>query len=241
MTKNNPTLSIVVPFYNEEKNIPLVLKSYKNIKTNISYELLLVNNGSTDNSKNVFKKLLNTGAYPFAHLITVKKNIGYGFGIVSGIKKANGDVISWTHADMQTDAKDVFHAYKIYQQLKNSKVVVKGRRTNRSFSSVLFSFGMAIIASILLGRVFFEINAQPKLFHRSLLKYFKNPPNDFSLDLYFLMICKKYNYKVVTIPVAFPNRRYGTSRWSYSFSSRLKTTIRSIKYIATLRKLIDKI
>jgi len=169
-------------------------------------------------------------------LIEVKKNIGYGFGIMSGIRKAKGEVIAWTHADMQTDANDVFRAYGVYQKNNNSKIVVKGIRTKRNLSSVLFSFGMATIASIILRNIFYEINAQPKLFHRSFLKYMKNPPNDFSLDLYFLLLCKTYHYKILTIPVRFPERLYGVSKWSYSFSSRMRATIRSIKYIFALRK-----
>ena len=114
--KRNPEFSIVIPFYNEKKNIPLVLNAYQKIKNSsvYSFELLCINNGSTDGSEDLFAKLLKNKKYPFARLVTVKKNKGYGFGIMSGVSRAKGDVIAWTHADMQTDAKDPFRAYEEY-------------------------------------------------------------------------------------------------------------------------------
>lgn len=236
MSNSTPQLSIVVPFYNEENNIPLVLDNYKRIQHVVRFELICINNGSTDNSRKIFDTLLKQNKYKFAKVLTLKKNIGYGDGIIYGLKKARGDVLAWTHADMQTDAEDVIRAYHLYKKFDNTKNIVKGRRVKRNISAVLFSIAMAAIATVLLGELFYEINAQPKLFHRSFLKCFKNPPKDFSLDLYFLLLCKKYCYNMLSIPVKFPERRYGVSTWSYSFSSRIKTIKRTIEYILVLRK-----
>ena len=236
MIKNKLQLSIIVPFYNEEKNIPLVLENYNKIKTDIVFELICVNNGSTDNSQKVFENTLKQKKYSFVCVVTVKKNIGYGYGILQGLKHAKGEVLAWTHADMQTDAKDVFKALKKFQSFDCKRIVVKGVRVKRNISSFLFSLSMAIIASVLLRKTFYEINAQPKLFPKSFLKHFKNPPHDFSLDLYFLLLCKKYRYNIVTIPVMFPERKFGVSKWNYSISSRLRTIIRTIDYILKLKQ-----
>ncbi|HSW97746.1 MAG TPA: glycosyltransferase family 2 protein, partial [Candidatus Saccharimonadales bacterium] len=111
---NVPKLSIVVPFYNEEKNIPLVLDAYVKSKP-IPFELICVNNGSTDISAEVFTKITKEKKYAFVKVVTIKKNIGYGNGIMTGVKEAKGDVIAWTHADMQTDPQDVFRAYEKYE------------------------------------------------------------------------------------------------------------------------------
>jgi glycosyltransferase involved in cell wall biosynthesis len=236
MKNSRPQLSIVVPFYNEEKNIPLVLNNYKKAQHAVSFELICVNNGSTDNSQRIFDTLLKQKKYKFAKVVTIKRNIGYGYGITCGLKRAKGDILAWTHADMQTDAKDVFRAYNLYKKFDDATSIVKGRRIKRNVTSTLFSMTMAVTASMLLGKLFYEINAQPKLFHRSFLNHLKNPPNDFSFDLYFLLICKKYYYNILSIPVKFPERRYGVSTWSYSFASRIKTMKRTIEYIFLLRK-----
>lgn len=229
----NPKLSIIIPFYNEEKNISLVLDTYANIETSIHFELICVNNGSTDNSAKVFENFLKKKQYKFAKVITVKKNIGYGYGIMSGIRQAKGEVLAWTHADMQTDPQDVFRAYEVFKKANNIKIIVTGRRVKRPVSQFIFSLGMAMIASFYLRKIFYEINAQPKLFPRSFLPHLENAPDDFSLDLYFLNQCKKYTYTIKTIPVLFKKRIHGESKWAYSFASKKKTIIRTIQYIIT--------
>ena len=65
-------LSIVVPCYNEEKNIPLILDKFNQVIHRDDVEVLLVNNGSTDNSKDVMNELVPT--FSFARIVPVEKN-----------------------------------------------------------------------------------------------------------------------------------------------------------------------
>ena len=76
-------LSIIIPCYNESKNIPLILERFKNVIKRKDIEVLLVNNGSIDNSMEVFNEKLPH--YPFARLVNVENNQGYGYGIFRGI------------------------------------------------------------------------------------------------------------------------------------------------------------
>ena len=132
-------LSIVVPCYNEAKNIPLILSGFdKAIKRN-DIEVVLVNNGSTDDSKMIFEELLPK--YTFARLVNVIENKGYGFGILSGLEQAKGEYIGWTHADMQTDPKDVVRALEIIENGNESTTVyVKGDRKGRPFFDQFFYY-----------------------------------------------------------------------------------------------------
>lgn len=231
-------LSIVVPFYNEEKNILFVLEEYKRFEHNYDFELVCVNNGSRDHSDQIFCDVKKSGRYPFAKVITVENNRGYGYGIIQGVKNAVGEVIAWTHADLQTDSEDVFCAFDKYSQHNNEHILVKGNRVKRPFLQAVFSFGMAVIASIVLNGVFFEINAQPKLFHRSFLPFLRHAPDDFSLDLYLLYQAKQHKYSIRTIDVIFRKRLHGTSKWAYSLSSRIRTIARTIRYIFKLRNFL---
>lgn len=232
-------LSIIVPCYNEEKNIPLILKKFVEATANQPVELILVDNGSTDNSSKVFKKELEKSEHSFVRVVKVEKNIGYGHGIMTGINSATGEILSWTHADMQTDPADVITAYLEFIKInKFNSTIIKGRRINRHFGEWAFTFGMSCIASTVLMTKLVDINAQPKMFHRSFLKLMKNPPDDFSLDLYILYLARKNNYSIETIPVNFGERIHGESKWAFSFSSRYKTTMRTIKYIFGLKKLV---
>ena len=73
-------LSIIVPCYNESKNIPLILEKFSSVIKRDDVEVLLVNNGSKDNSQEILDILIPK--YPFARIVKVEVNQGYGFGIV---------------------------------------------------------------------------------------------------------------------------------------------------------------
>ena len=77
-------LSIVVPCYNEEQNIPLILERFGEVITREDIEVILVDNGSTDDSALVLAELLPK--YPFAKTSRVEVNQGYGYGILHGLK-----------------------------------------------------------------------------------------------------------------------------------------------------------
>ena len=225
-------LSIVVPCYNEEQNIPLILKRFADVMEE-NVELILVNNGSTDNSSDVFDRELRKSKYSFVRLVEVKKNVGYGHGILSGLKQAKGKFLAWTHADMQTDPGDVLKGYKLIKNKSNS--VLKGKRIKRKLGETLFTFGMSVIASIVLRKMLFDVNAQPKIFPKEFYEKMLNAPDDFSLDLYWLYLAKKEGYEVLSLPVYFKDRIYGESKWAFSFSSRLRTILRTIRYIFALK------
>lgn len=136
-------LSIVIPCYNEEKNIPLVLEKLNSVIKRTDVEVILVDNGSTDNSDLVFATLLPK--YPFAKKVKVEKNQGYGFGILSGLREAKGEYIGWTHADMQTDPYDSIKALELIEAKGSSKsIFVKGNRKGRPLFDNFFTIGMSI-------------------------------------------------------------------------------------------------
>ncbi|HVZ11939.1 MAG TPA: glycosyltransferase [Patescibacteria group bacterium] len=229
-----PSLSIVIPIYNEEKSVEKILAQYKDFAKKYKFELICVDNGSTDNSASILKKISSNRQYRFVKVVKVVKNVGYGHGIMSGVKKANGDLISWTHADMQTHPKDVFKAYDLYLKSNERKVLIKGIRVNRLFLDSFVSFVMGIVASVALGGVYYEINAQPKLFSKELVKKLGDSPDDFLLDLYLLWIAKKLGYKTISFKVEFLKRLHGKSKWAYSFGSRFKMILRTFLYIFEL-------
>ncbi|MCE1247379.1 MAG: glycosyltransferase family 2 protein [Firmicutes bacterium] len=229
--------SIVLPCYNEAENLPLILERYASVmRDDVKTELILVNNGSTDNSASVMAELLKKEEYSFARSVLVEKNIGYGHGIFTGIKSAQGEFIGFSHADMQCPAEDLFKAYDLLNaQPDPKKAMVKGRRLNREIGPSIITVGMSMMASVVLTRVLTDINAQPKVFHRSHVERMKNPPNGFELDLYVTYLAKKANMNILTIPVIFGKRAHGVSKWAFSFISRYKTILAMMKYIFKLR------
>ena len=120
--------SLVIPCFNEEGTIKLILEKTKNPFIENNIELILVNNGSTDNTRNILNDLIKN--YPHAKCINLDNNIGYGGGILKGLSQCKGDIIGWTHADLQTDPEIVLELLKIFQikiKIKRSLLRVIGR------------------------------------------------------------------------------------------------------------------
>ena len=194
--------SLIIPCYNEEKNIPLIIDRLKSRLNKKDFELILVDNGSKDHTQKAIKSFMNK--HPSLKLVSVKKNIGYGWGIYSGLKKARGEFIGWTHADLQANPLDAFKALDILKkQDSERKVFVKGRRYGRKLFDKLFTWGMNIIETLVLRRILYDINAQPNVFRYDFMNLINEPPKEFSFDLYMYYIAKKKGYKIIRFPVYF--------------------------------------
>jgi len=225
--------SLIIPCYNESRNIIPLLEKVKFDFNPKIVELIIVDNGSTDETQLLLLKILKK--YPFARSIRIPINIGYGHGIFEGLKEAKGDIIGWTHADQQTDLKDALKAFDYFNNnYGNKNLFVKGTRRGRNFFDSFFTLGMSILSSLALNQYLWDINAQPNIFHKSFLKELKNPPTDFSFDLYVFYKAKRFNKIIKRFPVNFNKRIYGESKWNINFQSKLKFIIRNLKYIFKL-------
>lgn len=241
---NTSLLSIVVPCYNEEKNIPIIFSKFSELINDENAELIFVENGSTDNSEKIFSELFKNTPNDSIRIVKVQKNIGYGNGILRGLETARGNVLAWTHADLQTDPADVLRAFKSYQEkllLAPMEIFVKGTRKKRRLTEAFFSWAMEVFSSILLQKHLTEINAQPKLFSRNFYhKHLKdNAPLDFSLDL-FAVYQAKTHATILEIPVFFKKRIHGEAKGGGSFRTRIKLIKRTFSYILQLRSRLKK-
>lgn len=226
-------LSIVVPCYNEEDNIPLILERFNDVIKREDVEVVLVDNGSTDGSAEVLSRLLPQ--YPFARTVKVPVNQGYGYGILQGLKECEGEYIGWTHADMQTDPADVLKALDLIEEEKGL-VFVKGNRRGRPLFDVFFTVGMSVFETCYLREKLYDINAQPNIFPKVFYQGWENPPHDFSLDLYALYMARKKGLRVVRFAVEFPKRLHGTSKWNTGLAAKWKFIKRTMEFSVKLKK-----
>lgn len=229
--------SLVLPCYNEEENISLLYKEFSEIPLDqYRAELILVNNGSKDGTQKEIEKIINNNKKDNINvvLLNLKKNLGYGGGISEGLKIANGDYIGWSHADLQTPLIDFF---KLFNLIKNKqKVFGKGIRVNNRGYFGLISKMHEVLASKILGYNLKEINAQPKILSKDVLKYFNNMPKKWTtLDTYAVYISLENNIDIVEMDVIFKNRVHGESKWQNNFSNFIKHIFFNIVYLVQLR------
>lgn len=228
--------SLVIPCYNEAANLPLLLERCKALVVTPDVEIVFVDNGSTNSTSEVIEKLLPK--FPGCRSIRVGKNQGYGFGVVSGLKAAKGEILGWMHADMQTDPQDALLGLELFEK-HGDDIFVKGRRYGRPFMDVVFTVGMSVFETFLLARPMWDINAQPTMFSRRFFESWTAPPDDFSLDLYAYYQAQSYGLKVHRFPVRFGERAHGVSHWNVNWAARRKFIRRTVNFSLQLKKKIS--
>ncbi len=235
-------LSIIIPCYNEADSLPRLFRACSQaLQEEHGMEVVFVDNGSTDNSADVFEAFLSQNTAFLGRVVRVPVNRGYGYGIMQGVRSAVGRTIAWTHADLQTDPKDVVSALRRFEeQLRRGSIVVKGRRVGRKLFDALFTAGMSVVTSLMLLMVLNDINAQPKLFPRSLLSYLASAPDDFSLDVYLLFVARRHNLQICEYPVKMRPRVFGQAKGGGTLRGKLKLTSRTLKFLIKLRREISR-
>ena len=229
-------IDIIIPCFNESGNIERVIRESSKIvnESNNQINFIFVDNGSTDSSLEIVRRLgkLPTGV----QVISTAPNRGYGGGILFGLEFSTAPYLGWTHADLQTPLKDCLKAMEL---LKGDADFVKGYRVNREVGDKLFSVCMGLLESLIFWTHLREINAQPTIFKRDFFEKWEDPPSDFSLDLYALVMAKRAQSNIERFNVSFLKRSAGNSKWNDGLKSRIRFIRRTISYSLRLRRNIE--
>lgn len=138
-------ISVVVPCYNEEKALPLFYEELKknitDFSRNVEFEVLLVNDGSKDNTLNVIKNLAKKDDR--IKYISFSRNFGKEAAIYAGLENASGDYVTLMDADLQDPPSLLKEMYKSvtdedYDAVGTRRVDRKGEPIIRSFFARLF-------------------------------------------------------------------------------------------------------
>ncbi|MFA5175231.1 MAG: glycosyltransferase family 2 protein [Patescibacteria group bacterium] len=147
-------ISIVLPVYNEEKNIQnlytelnIVLKNIKSDYLIENYEIIFVNDGSQDNSLEILKNLAIKDN--FVKVINFINNFGQTAALSAGINAASGEVIIPMDADAQNDPKDI---HKFIEKINEGFSLVSGWRKDRKDSLILRKIP-SVVANWLIGLI----------------------------------------------------------------------------------------
>ncbi len=128
---NKPLLSVVITVYNEEDNIQPLLKATYAALVGMDYEVILVEDGSTDRTVAEIKKYANTRT----KLVVFNRNYGQTTALAAGIDQATGEYIATMDGDLQNDPTDL--PGMLQKAIDEEWDVVAGRRANRKDGFVL--------------------------------------------------------------------------------------------------------
>jgi len=204
-------LSVVVPFFNEEKNVKNAADSLvKYIRElNISYEIIMVNNGSSDSTLKIIDKLIKKNKN--LKKVDLIKNQGYGGGILSGLKIASGNYIGFIDGDMKFSYENIVKAYK---KIKEENVdLCKGVRIRRvnNFKRNMYSIPYNLLVNILFFTNIKDINAKPKLMSKECYTDLNIKSKDWFIDTEIMLKINKKGYKYKDFLLEYKKRKAGVS------------------------------
>jgi len=207
-----------MPAYNEEESLRIVLpKIIEYIKQN-NYELIIINDGSTDNTLSVLHQY-NINENRFL-IINNKVNLGYGGAIKKGLEKASGEYIVTIDADGQHALDDIQEL--LNYAIKNDADLIIGARKLRkgtmgvtNYYREFGKFLIKIFAKILIPNKITDLNSGFKLYKGSLVKtYFKICPDNMAFSDIITLIFLNQKHLILEKEISVLNRISGKSKIS---------------------------
>ena len=136
---------------------------------------------------------------------------------------------------------DVTKAYKDFvKHPEYPECILKGKRIGRNPLDAFFTAGMSVLSTILLREKLSDVNAQPKMFHRSFLGKLTEPPLDFSLDLYLLFQARLQGIPILEHPVHFGKRLHGEAKGGGTLRGKWKLIRRTSGYMIKLKRDLNR-
>jgi len=206
-------LSIVIPAYNEEKRLQKTLDVIVEFckKKRIKYEIIVVNDGSTDKTKHIIQA--NCRINTRIMLVDNNKNRGKGYSVKHGVKKASGDLILFSDSDLSTPIEE-YEKLKEYidkgydiaigsRRIKGSEIKIKQPLHRRLIGKI---FGLLV--EILLLKGIKDTQCGFKLFRTNTAKnvFTQQRIRGYCFDVEILYISRnEYNAKIKEVPVTWIN------------------------------------
>lgn len=231
-------LSVIIPVFNEEKTISTTLARVENVSLpGITKEIIVVNDGSIDNTALVLKKFVKK---PQCIVINHKKNQGKGAAVKSGIQVATGDYIIIQDADLEYDPK--YFASLLAPIQKKEAHVVYGTRLDRmpNFMKdektplfLLHFFGnrlLSLITSVFYGQWLTDMETGYKLFPKKAVEGIKLNAKSFDFEPEITAKLIKKGYTIKEVPIQTKPRDYAEGKKLHAVKDGTAALLTLIKY-----------
>jgi len=234
--ESTPFISIVIPAYNEERRLGVTIDEIKGFceKKNWPYEIIVVDDGSKDNTLSVVKEKIKKLKDGSITAIEMSKNQGKGACVKKGVLNAKGEIISFMDADLPYSLDSLA---LMVDAIKNGfDIAIGGRDLKESKADISYGIlrkisgrSYSILIQLLLFKGIPDTQCGFKTFRKDIAKRIFSiiTIKGFGFDVELLFIAKKWNLKIKRVPVIF----------THSHDSKVKLIRDSIKMFIDLFKI----
>lgn len=221
-------ISIVIPVFNEERNIYKLYSEIKNVLDKyLSYEVVFIDDGSTDNSFNVLRKLSESDKN--IRVVKLISNYGQSNAIAAGIKNSNGKIIVTMDSDLQHDPKDIL---PMVEKIKEGYHVVCGWRKYRNSSDSLIKKTIPskfanFLIRLITGKKLNDSTGGMRVFSRRVVETI---PLYGEMHRYLPILAIWKGFRVTESPIHIRKRGAGYTRYNYTRFFRGFMDLLTIKF-----------
>jgi glycosyltransferase involved in cell wall biosynthesis len=207
-----PTLSIIVPVFNEEKTLLHLLKKVQKVKLKgLRKQIVVVDDGSTDKTRALLKKIKMPNVEIYYH----EKNKGKGAAIRTAIPHTTGDYVVVQDADLEYDPAD--YEKLLVPLLDGLADVVYGSRfmgTHRAFMFMHYmgNIFLSVVTSVLYGTILTDMETCYKVFKGDILRGLTLRSNRFEFEPEVTAKLLKKNYKIFEMPISYRGRSFSEGK-----------------------------
>lgn len=220
------SISVIVPIYNEEKSIPILIDRLATILQDYDYEIIAVNDGSKDNSFQILQNLAQHNSN--LKLINFRKNSGQTAAINAGIQHASKDIFIFIDSDLENDPNDI---PKLLQKLSEGYDVISGWRRNRwkgefitrKLPSKLANSLISYVSGVKLHDYGCTLKAYRKEVIEDVILYGE-------MHRFIPIYCKWQGGKVSEVEVNYQPRQFGSSNYGITRTFRVVLDLVLIKF-----------
>jgi glycosyltransferase involved in cell wall biosynthesis len=222
-----PVLSVVVPVYDEEESLPPLHQALSDSLNGLSYELVFVDDGSVDNSREVLEQLAAKDA-KHTRVVVLRRNFGQTAAIAAGIDYASGEVIVTLDADLQNDPADI---PALLAKIQEGYDVVSGWRIDRKDVFVtrrLPSMAANWLISRVTGVPLHDYGCTLKAYRREVLEGFRLYGE---MHRFIPAYAGGFGARIVEMPVRHHARKYGRAKYGLERTLKVVLDLFTVKFL----------
>jgi glycosyltransferase involved in cell wall biosynthesis len=208
-TSTSPTLSVVVPVFNEEESLPILIPKLVGVLKTLpfSYEMIFVDDGSSDGSRGILKKMASQD--PSLRVLRFKENRGLSTALVAGMREARGKKIVTLDSDLQNDPEDI---PLLLEYLDHYDMATGWRHEREDQWLKRISSKIAnAVRNRLSGENIQDSACTLRAFKRECIQ---GIPVFNGMHRFLSTLAKMEGYRIVEVPVSHHPRKFGKSKYN---------------------------